>query len=242
MMNKVFTLLSLTGTVMAAKAAEPEASPLAIVIDPAMEVFAKGVAALGEVSGWVLAVPQSLADAAIWFIDLHLGMPALIKSVLTGDAATLDRLVDLSVTIAGIVFVVYVALCAINLFLATAESIRDHHSAWLTLPKASSVLGVKIPKEIADVLNAVRGPVQATLLDPVKRWKHKTIVPLEGGDGNSLGGTIATVTSASSACLLLASAPAVLALVRDGASKGNAEALAWTLGTALGLKYVASRA
>ena len=27
-----------------------------------------------------------------------------------------------------------------------------------------------------------------------------------------------------------------------GASKGNAEALAWTLGTALGLKYVASRA
>merc|ERR1719424_2177897 len=114
-----------------------------------------------------LSVPQSLADASIWFIDLHLGMPALIKSVLTGDAATLDRLVDLSGTIAGIVFVVYVALCAINLFLATAESIRDHHSSWLTLPKASSVLGVKIPKEIADVLNAVRGPVQATLLDPV---------------------------------------------------------------------------
>ena len=242
MMNKVFTLLSLTGTVMAAKAAEPEASPLAIVIDPAMEVFAKGVAALGEVSGWVLAGPQSLADAAIWFIDLHLGMPALIKSVLTGDAATLDRLVDLSVTIAGIVFVVYVALCAINLFLATAESIRNYHSSWLTLPKASSVLGVKIPKEIADVLNAVRGPVQAMLLDPVKRWKHKTIVPLEGGDGSTLDGTTSTVTSASSACLLLASAPAVLALVRDGASKGNAEALAWTLGTALGLKYVASRA
>jgi hypothetical protein len=229
-------------SVLAAKEPEPEPSPLAILLDPAMEVFAKGVSALTEVSGWVLALPQALADAAIWFIDLHLGMPALIKSVLTGDAATLDRLVDLTVTIAGVVFVVYVALCAINLFLATVESIRDYHSQWLTLPKASSVLGVKIPKEIADVLNAVRGPVQAMLLDPVKRWKHKTIVPLEGGDGNSLGGTTATVTSATAACLLLASAPNVLALARGGADKGDAEALAWTLGTALGLKYVASRA
>ncbi|KAH8054016.1 hypothetical protein JL720_14543 [Aureococcus anophagefferens] len=215
--NNMYKLLALFGTASAAAAAAPAPSPLAIVIDPAMEVFTKGVDALTEVSGWVLAVPQSLADAAVWWIDLNLGMPALIRDVLTGDSvrarATLDKLVDLSVNISGIVFVVYVALCAINLFLSTAESIRDYHKGFLTLPKADSVLGVKIPKEIADMLNAVRGPVQSMLLDPVKKWKHKTIVPLEGGDGSSLGGTIAT---------------------RRGA--------AWTLGTALGLKYVAARA
>ncbi|KAH8092436.1 hypothetical protein JL720_5409 [Aureococcus anophagefferens] len=179
----MYKLLALFGTASAAAAAAPAPSPLAIVIDPAMEVFAKGVDALTEVSGWVLAVPQSLADAAVWWIDLNLGMPALIRDVLTGDSATLDKLVDLSVNISGIVFVVYVALCAINLFLSTAESIRDYHKGFLTLPKADSVLGVKIPKEIADMLNAVRGPVQSMLLDPVKKWKHKTIVPLEGGDG-----------------------------------------------------------
>ena len=43
------------------------------------------------------------------------------------------------------------------------------------------------------MLNAVRGPVQSMLLDPVKKWKHKTIVPLEGGDGSSLGGTPASL-------------------------------------------------
>ncbi|KAK7248571.1 hypothetical protein SO694_00160049 [Aureococcus anophagefferens] len=166
----MYKLLALFGTASAAAAAAPAPSPLAIVIDPAMEVFTKGVDALTEVSGWVLAVPQSLADAAVWWIDLNLGMPALIRDVLTGDSvrarATLDKLVDLSVNISGIVFVVYVALCAINLFLSTAESIRDYHKGFLTLPKADSVLGVKIPKEIADMLNAVRGRVQSMLLDP----------------------------------------------------------------------------
>ena len=82
----MYKLLALFGTASAAAAAPPAPSPLAIVIDPAMEVFTKGVDALTEVSGWVLAVPQSLADAAIWWIDLNLGMPALIRDVLTGDS------------------------------------------------------------------------------------------------------------------------------------------------------------
>jgi len=34
----------------------------------------------------------------------------------------------------------------------------------------------------------------------------------------------------------------LLALARGGADKAAAEAIAWTLGTALGLKYVAARA
>ena len=49
-------------------------------------------------------------------------------------------------------------------------------------------------------------------------------------------------TSATAACLFLAATPDLLALARGGADKAAAEAIAWTLGTALGLKYVAARA
>ena len=74
------------------------------------------------------------------------------------------------------------------------------------------------------------------------RWKHRTILPFEGSHGSTLSGTIATITAATSACLLLSTTPDVLALARGGADKAAAEALAWTVGTALGLKYVAARA
>ena len=88
----------------------------------------------------------------------------------------------------------------------------------------------------------VTGPIQKYVLDPVKNWKHRTILPFEGSHGSTLSGTIATVTAATSACLLLSTTPDVLALARGGADKAAAEALAWTVGTALGLKYVAARA
>ena len=42
--------------------------------------------------------------------------------------------------------------------------------------------------------------------------------------------------------VFLAATPDLLALARGGADKQAAEAIAWTLGTALGLKYVAARA
>ena len=80
------------------------------------------------------------------------------------------------------------------------------------------------------------------IVDPVKHYQHRTIIPLEGGHGSTLGGTIATMASATAACLFLAATPDLLALARGGADKGSAEAIAWTLGTALGLKYVAARA
>ena len=73
------------------------------------------------------------------------------------------------------------------------------------------------------------------------QWKHRTILPFEGSHGSTLSGTIATITAATSACLLLSTTPDVLALARGGADKAAAEALAWTVGTALGLKYVAAR-
>ena len=88
----------------------------------------------------------------------------------------------------------------------------------------------------------VTAPIQKYILDPVKNWKHRTILPFEGSHGSTLSGTIATITAATSACLLLSTTPDVLALARGGANKAAAEALAWTVGTALGLKYVAARA
>ena len=91
-------------------------------------------------------------------------------------------------------------------------------------------------------LNTPIGLAQKYLVDPIKHYQHRTIIPLEGGHGSTLGGTIATMASATAACLFLASTPDLLALARGGADKSAAEAIAWTLGTALGLKYVAARA
>ena len=34
------------------------------------------------------------------------------------------------------------------------------------------------------------------------QWKHRTILPFEGSHGSTLSGTIATITAATSACLL----------------------------------------
>ena len=103
-------------------------------------------------------------------------------------------------------------------------------------------LGVAIPEGVVAALNTPIGLAQKYLVDPVKHYQHRTIIPLEGGHGSTLGGTIATMASATAACLFLASTPDLLALARGGADKASAEAIAWTLGTALGLKYVAARA
>jgi hypothetical protein len=169
----------------------------------------------------------------------------MARDVATGDAATLDKLADLAVTIGSIVFVVYVVLTAINLFLSTLEAVRDYLSkvGLLTLPRLpAKVFGVEIPKAVLAVVNTPIGLAQKYLVDPVKHWQHRTIIPLEGGHGSTLGGTIATMASATAACLFLSATPDLLALARGGADKAAAEAIAWTLGTALGLKYVAARA
>ena len=169
----------------------------------------------------------------------------MARDVVTGDAATLDKLADLAVTIGSIVFVVYVVLTAINLFLSTLESVRDYlaKQGLMTIPRVpAKVFGVDIPEGVVAALNTPIGLAQKYLVDPVKHYQHRTIIPLEGGHGSTLGGTIATMASATAACLFLASTPDLLALARGGADKSAAEAIAWTLGTALGLKYVAARA
>ena len=205
------------------------------------------------------------AQVITWGADTAMSLPATAKDVVTGDAGTLDKLADLAVTIGSIVacgvttstrrsatlmpstqvFVVYVVLTAINLFLATLEAVRDYLSkcGLLTLPRVpAKVFGVEIPEGVVAALNTPIGLAQKYLVDPIKHYQHRTIIPLEGGHGSTLGGTIATMASATAACLFLASTPDLLALARGGADKSAAEAIAWTLGTALGLKYVAARA
>ena len=182
-----------------------------------------------------------------WGADTAMSLPATARDVVTGDTATLDKLADLAVTIGSIVFVVYVVLTAINLFLSTLEAVRDWLAkvGLLTLPRVPAkvpLVGVEIPEGVRGVLNTPIDLAQKYLVDPVKHYQHRTIIPLEGGHGSTLGGTIATMASATAACLFLASTPDLLALARGGADKASAEAIAWTLGTALGLKYVAARA
>ena len=136
-------------------------------------------------------------------------------------------------------------LTAINLFLSTLESVRDYLAkvGLLTLPRVpAKVFGVEIPEGVLTVVNTPIGLAQKYLVDPIKHYQHRTIIPLEGGHGSTLGGTIATMASATAACLFLSATPDLLALARGGADKAAAEAIAWTLGTALGLKYVAARA
>ena len=127
------------------------------------------------------------------------------------------------------------------------EAVRDYLAkcGLLTLPRVPAkvpLVGVEIPEGVRGVLNTPIDLAQKYLVDPVKHYQHRTIIPLEGGHGSTLGGTIATMASATAACLFLAATPDLLALARGGADKGSAEAIAWTLGTALGLKYVAARA
>ena len=45
-----------------------------------------------------------------------------------------------------------------------------------------------------------------------------------------------------SLCMMLSCAPAVLALMQNGPSKGDAEAVAYTMGTALGIQYLVNKA
>ena len=245
----------------------------------------KGIETAATGAGWLKGGPQMVSDVVCGIIDTWVSVidpnEGTIRKAMSGDAATLDELASLASTIGSIVFVVYVCMTAVNLFLATAESVRDYFKNYLTIPKLSKAVPI-----VGQYLTAadgpwatVTGPIQKYILDPVKnvllrrpfilfalfalasratrhaidaratpptrcptQWKHRTILPFEGSHGSTLSGTIATITAATSACLLLSTTPDVLALARGGANKAAAEALAWTVGTALGLKYVAARA
>ena len=169
------------------------------LVDPVKEMVAKGIETATTGAGWLKGGPQMVSDVVCGVVDTWVSVidpnEGTIRKAMSGDAATLDELASLASTIGSIVFVVYVCMTAVNLFLATAESVRDYFKNALTIPKLSKLVPV-----VGQYLQAgdapfatVTGPIQKYVLDPVKNWKHRTILPFEGSHGSTLSGTIATI-------------------------------------------------
>ena len=97
----------------------------------------KGIETATTGAGWLKGGPQMVSDVVCGIIDTWVSVidpnEGTIRKAMSGDAATLDELASLASTIGSIVFVVYVCMTAVNLFLATAESVP----AW----KSTSELG-----------------------------------------------------------------------------------------------------
>ena len=66
-----------------------------------------------------------------------------------------------------------------------------------------------IPAPVSGALGAVRGLVQAWLLDPVKNYRHRSIIPLDGGSSATLAGTTAIFFGIGLTMFLLPPVPGV---------------------------------
>jgi len=221
-----FALLSSFG--MASAAAAAAANPL----EPVTDVIDAALGAVQDVSGYVLGSPRTAADIIIWVIEFGRGIPGLAKAVFQGDTATQDKLCNFAVFAAASVFVVYASLAALNLFLLVACSVKNGVAKYLVLPN-----------NLPAPLSTLRDLVQKQLLDRIIGWKvNSTFIRLDGqGKSPSLASVASSMSAAISACMLLSCAPAVLSLMRGGANKGEAEAIAWTVGTALGIQYLVNK-
>merc|ERR1719506_1414347 len=133
-----------------------------------------------------------------------------------------------------------VAGVALNLVLVLFTSVKDYFQGYLVLPTKIPIINQKLP----ELLMALRDDLQVEVFDRVRAFKcDKWIIPLEGQTGKpSLKGAVASLAMAMSACMMLSCAPAIHALVKSGADKAGAEAIAYTVGTALGLQYLAKQA
>jgi hypothetical protein len=143
------------------------------------------------------------------------------------------------VTIGSICFVVYISVAAVNMGLQTLYSTKEYFSSYLTLPAMKTVLGQDVPKPVTQV----RDTIQKEMLDRIINWKFAFVMPLSGEKGSpSVSSMVANSAAAISLCMMLSCAPAVLALMQNGPSKGDAEAVAYTMGTALGIQYLVNKA
>ena len=118
------------------------------LIDPVKEMVAKGIETATTGAGWLKGGPQMVSDVVCGVVDTWVSVidpnEGTIRKAMSGDAATLDELASLASTIGSIVFVVYVCMTAVNLFLATAESVRDYFKNYLTIPKLSKAVPVRL--------------------------------------------------------------------------------------------------
>ena len=144
------------------------------LIDPVKEMVNKGIETATTGAGWLKGGPQMVSDVVCGVVDTWVSVidpnEGTIRKAMSGDAATLDELASLASTIGSIVFVVYVCMTAVNLFLATAESVRDYFKNYLTIPKLSKAIPV-VGQYLAPAdapFATVTGPIQKYVLDPVK--------------------------------------------------------------------------
>ena len=118
------------------------------LVDPVKEMVAKGIETATTGAGWLKGGPQMVSDVVCGVVDTWVSVidpnEGTIRKAMSGDAATLDELASLASTIGSIVFVVYVCMTAVNLFLATAESVRDYFKNYLTIPKLSKAVPVRL--------------------------------------------------------------------------------------------------
>ena len=83
-------------------------------------------------------------SANAWDAWLQLALQARALAADAGSGTGDGELASLASTIGSIVFVVYVCMTAVNLFLATAESVRDYFKNYLTIPKLSKAVPVRL--------------------------------------------------------------------------------------------------
>ena len=129
-------------------APRPRPQQRRFLIDPVKEMVAKGIETATTGAGWLKGGPQMVSDVVCGVVDTWVSVidpnEGTIRKAMSGDAATLDELASLASTIGSIVFVVYVCMTAVNLFLATAESVRDYFKNYLTIPKLSKAVPVRL--------------------------------------------------------------------------------------------------
>lgn len=189
-----------------------------------------------DAGGLALAGPRFGVDLYLWGVAHVRSFPSLIVKVYNGDEATLTGFTDFCVYASSVIFTVYAAVTALNLVLTLFNTVKEYFSSYLVLPVKIPIINEMLPEP----LMSVRNMLQKHVFDRVRALKmNMWIIPLEGHSGPpTLKGATSALAMAVSTCMILSSAPAVHDLMKGGANKASAEALAYTLGTALGLQYL----
>jgi len=237
------SLASVIASVAAAKAKVEEAagSPILDALQAmATDIYQSTLGLAQDVAGLTLAAPRFSVDVYMWAVAHVRSAPTLAVKVYNGDDSTMNDFTSFAVYAAGVIFCVYVGVVALNLVLVLFTSVKDYFQGYLVLPTKIPIINQKLP----ELLMALRDDLQVEVFDRVRTFKcDKWIIPLEGQTGKpSLKGAVASLAMAMSACMMLSCAPAIHALVKSGADKAGAEAIAYTVGTALGLQYLAKQA
>ena len=244
MMRRALLVLALALAVANGKkrgepVAEQAKSFVSDLIDKAiMPAFDATYELLMDCVSYLLSLPVAVADVYVWAIKTARACPSLAMNVINGDAATLNSFSSFASSTASIIFCTYVALTALNLMISLFVDVKDYFADSLTLP--TSLPGVKkLPGPVMDVRNFI----QKQCLDRIKSFTIKGwIIPLEGQSGHpSLAQALPVLASATSVAVLLGCAPGIQTIVEKGADKNAAESLAYTLGMAMGLHYLAKR-